>query len=77
VPAELQAIVPQFPSLPIVPIIDASQGEYTVAYNILRRESVVKPVVKYRDLDDLIEVLEERVLGPAESLYAKLKPQSE
>jgi len=31
IPAELQAIVPQFPSLPVVPIIEATQREYPVS----------------------------------------------
>lgn len=75
IPAELQAIVPQFPSLPVVPIIEASQLEYPVADNILRRESVVKPVVKYRDQAHLLDVLEEQVLEPAERLYAQLNPE--
>ena len=75
IPAELQAIVPQFPSLPVVPIIEASQREYSVADNVLRRESVVKPVVKYRDRAHLLDVLEKQVLEPAERLYAKLNPQ--
>ena len=40
VPAELQAIVPQFTSLPVAPIIDATQREYPVADDILSRPSV-------------------------------------
>jgi hypothetical protein len=74
VPAELQAIVPQFPSLPVVPIIEASQREYPVSDHILRRESVVKPVVRYRNVKDLLAVLDDEVLAPAEALYEELKP---
>jgi len=74
VPAELQAIVPQFPSLPVVPIIEADQLEYPVSDHILRRESVTKPVVRYRDGPHLIEILEEQVLTPAEMLHRRLKP---
>ncbi len=75
VPAELQAIVPQFPSLPVVPIIEASQREYPVADNILRRASLVKPVVKYLDERHLVKILDEQVLVPAEALYEELKPR--
>jgi hypothetical protein len=76
VPAELQAIVPQFPSLPVVPIIEASQREYPVADNILRRDSVAKRMVKYRDRDHLLNILDEQVLAPAEALYAELNPSA-
>jgi hypothetical protein len=73
VPAELQAIVPQFPSLPIVPIIEAAQREYPVSDNILRRESVC-PVVRYRDGKHLATVFDRDVIGPAERLYHELSP---
>jgi hypothetical protein len=76
VPAELQAIVPQFPSLPVVPIIEASQREYPVADNILRRPSVTNPVVQYRDEAHLLDILDKQVLAPAEVLYAALKPRA-
>jgi hypothetical protein len=74
VPAELQAIVPQFPSLPVIPIIQADQREYPVSDHIMRRESVHKPIVKYRDLAHLLKVLDAQVLGPAEVLYEALSP---
>jgi hypothetical protein len=73
IPAELQAIVPSFPSLPVVPIIEAGQREYPVADNILRRPSV-RAVVPYRDEAHLMSILDEQVLAPAEALYAELKP---
>ena len=50
VPAELQAIVPQFPSLPVSLIIQGSQREYPVSDHLLRRSSVVKPIVQYKDV---------------------------
>ncbi|MCL4846855.1 MAG: CHAT domain-containing protein [Acidobacteria bacterium] len=74
VPAELQAIVPQFPSLPVVPIIASGQREYPVADHILRRASVVTPVVEYRDAAHLVSILDRRVLAPAEARYAELNP---
>lgn len=73
VPAELQAIVPQFPSLPVVPIMDVSEREYPVSDNILRRSSVLRPVVQYRDLAHLVEILDSQVLAPAEALFKTLK----
>jgi CHAT domain-containing protein len=73
IPAELQAIVPNFPSLPVVPIIVAGQREYPVSDNILRRQSVL-PVVPYLDEAHLLSILDAQILAPAESLYLKLKP---
>lgn len=75
VPAELQAIVPQFVSLPVMPIIVATQREYPVADDILSRQSV-KPVVPYRDEAHLMAILDAQILAPAEELYAKLNPRA-
>ena len=75
VPAELQAIVPQFVSLPVIPIIDAAQHEYPVADDILCRQSV-KPVVRYRDEAHLMDILDEQILVPAEALFAQLNPRA-
>lgn len=74
VPAELQAIVPQFPSLPVVPIIEAGQREYPVSDHVLRRPSVVTPIVEYRDVAHLVGMLGARVLAPAEAKLAALNP---
>jgi hypothetical protein len=74
IPAELQAIVPQFPSLPVVPIIESGQREYAVAQHILRRQSV-RPVVAYRDEAHLMTILDSEVLVPAEKLRAELNPR--
>jgi len=75
VPAELQAIVPQYVSLPVLPIIEATQREYPVADDILSRQSVT-PVVPYRDEAHLISILDAQILAPAEELYAKLNPRA-
>jgi hypothetical protein len=75
VPAELQAIVPQFVSLPVMPIIEATQREYAVADDILSRQSV-KPVVPYRDQAHLMAILDAQILAPAEELYAELNPRA-
>ena len=76
VPAELQAIVPQFPSLPVVPIIASGQRECPVVDHTLRRDSVSKPVVSYNSIDHLLIILDDQVLAPAEALYEQLKPGS-
>lgn len=75
VPAELQAIVPQFVSLPVILIIEATQREYPVSDDILSRQSVM-PVVRYRDEAHLMSILDAEILVPAEELYTKLNPRT-
>jgi hypothetical protein len=75
IPAELQAIVPQFPSLPVIPIIEAGQDAYAVAEHILRRQSV-SSVVAYRDEAHLMTILDTGILAPAEKLRAALNPRA-
>jgi hypothetical protein len=74
VPAELQAIVPQFPSLPVIPIIQTDEREYPVSDHIMRRPSVHKPIVNYRDVAHLLTLLDAQVLRPAEALHEALSP---
>ena len=73
IPSELQAIVPQFPSLPVVPIIEATQKPYATFDNLARRESVL-PTVIYGSEKELLDVFDAQILAPAEQLYAKLNP---
>jgi hypothetical protein len=75
VPAELQAIVPQFPSPPVVPIIEGTQREYPVADDILCRQSV-SSVVRYVDEAHLLAILDSQILAPAEKLRAELNPRA-
>ena len=74
VPAELQAIVPQFPSLPVVTIIEAGQRVYPVSDHILRRANVLTPVIAYRDIDHLLSVLDHDIVAPAEAMVERLRP---
>jgi hypothetical protein len=74
VPAELQAIVPSHPSVPIVPLIEDRQRAYPVSDHILRRESVVQPVVRYRDRGHLRQIFVRDIIEPAERLVMRLRP---
>jgi hypothetical protein len=62
------------PARPIVPIIVSGQREYPVADHILRRASVVTPIVEYRNAAHLVSILDQRVLAPAEARYLELNP---
>ncbi len=74
VPAELQAIVPAFPSLPVIPLIEDAQREYPVSDHILRRASVRSPVVRYRDRAHLTSIFRAKVIEPAERMVIALRP---
>lgn len=65
-PHELMAIVPNAPSIPVVPIIQQDEEPYAM-FNDLRAYPWVLPVVKYRDAKDLVRRLEKAVIGPAEA----------
>jgi CHAT domain len=73
IPAELQQIVPSYPSLPIVPIISATAREFATFGNIKRRNNVVQPTVVYHDQDDLLAILDRKVIAPAEAKLVELQ----
>jgi hypothetical protein len=64
IPQELQRIVPDLPSLPVQPLILASQYEYGMFSDFLDYHSVLTPY-RYNSLEDLISSLEEKVIDPA------------
>jgi hypothetical protein len=73
IPAELQQIVPTYPSLPVVPIISATAREYATFGNIKRRANVVKPTVVYHDQAHLMHILGAKVIAPAEAKLIELQ----
>jgi hypothetical protein len=74
VQSELEAIVPHFQSVPVVPVINRSGKEYATFSSVQRRQNVVKPTVRYRDLGDLIKKLDEQVVPLAEKKLAEVRP---
>lgn len=72
--SELEAIVPHFQSVPVVPVINHTGKEYATFSSVQRRENVVKPTVRYRDLSDLIKKLDEQVVPLAEKKLAEVRP---
>jgi hypothetical protein len=71
VQTELEAIVPHFQSVPVVPLINRTGKEYATFSSLQRRENVVKPTVRYRDIDDLREKIDEQVVPLAEKTLAE------
>jgi uncharacterized protein YjbI with pentapeptide repeats len=65
IPQELMAIVPTLPSVPVQPLLLASQREYGMFEHFKRFPWVLEPYL-YEDQDGLLAVLESHVIGPAE-----------
>ena len=74
VQSELEAIVPHFQSVPVVPVINRTGKEYATFSSLQRRGNVVKPTVRYRDIGDLIKKLDEEVVPLAEQKLAEVRP---
>ncbi len=70
VPQELMAIVPNLPSVPVQPLLLASQREYGM-FGHFRRYPWVLDVFVYSDLDTLLSSLNEKVIAPAEHAISR------
>jgi hypothetical protein len=55
-------------------VINRTGKEYATFSSVQRRENVVKPTVRYRDLGDLITKLDEQVVPMAEKKLAEVQP---
>jgi len=65
IPQELMAIVPTLPSLPVQPLLLASQREYGMFEHFKRYPWVLEPYL-YEDQDRLLAAITDKVIGPAE-----------
>jgi uncharacterized protein YjbI with pentapeptide repeats len=72
IPQELMRIVPGLPSVPVQPLLLASQREYGMFEHFRRFPWVLEPFL-YENQDQLLAALTEKVIGPAE---AKAKAQT-
>jgi hypothetical protein len=65
IPQELQRIVPDLPSVPVQPVLQASAEEYGM-FEYFRRYPWVLETYRYQDLEEVIASLPEKVIAPAE-----------
>jgi len=72
VPLELEAIVPNLPSVPVQPLLQKGKDEYSM-FETCRRYPWVLSIHVYRDLNDLIATLEDKVIIPAEAKSEEIR----
>jgi uncharacterized protein YjbI with pentapeptide repeats len=71
-PLELQATVPEC-MVPFVPIMDQTEEPFAMLRDlwVKHRDWVLKPI-RYSSVDRLIEVLDTKIIGPAQARFAAL-----
>ena len=74
VQSELEAIVPHFQSVPVVPLLNRSGREYATFASIRRRPNVVQPTVRYQSIDDLKVKVNRTVIPQAEERLEQVRP---
>jgi hypothetical protein len=71
IPQELQVIVPNLPSVPVQPLLLASEYEYGM-FEHFKRYPWVLEVYRYDDIDEVLTTLEEKIVSPAEAKAIEL-----
>lgn len=73
---ELQAIVPNLPSVAVRLLINKSAHEYGMLDYIRRYKSVVENTYQYENLEEVIASIKDNVIGPAETKVKELRQKS-
>ncbi len=71
-PQDLAQIVPNLPSVPVQPILKSGRQEYSMLEHFKRFPWVLS-IYKYRDIDDLIKNLKEKVIFAAEAKLVEFR----
>lgn len=72
VPHELASIVPHY-KIPFVPILETGYKPYSMYKDISEYPWVIQPIVEYKNLTSLLELLDEKIITPAEECLEKRK----
>jgi len=75
IPAELQCIVPDLPSVPVMPLVLSSDHGYALFEHIRRYDWVLEPY-EYESQAELIASIGKKVIGPAEAKVNELRKQA-
>jgi len=70
VPQELYATVPHF-RIPFVPILEEGRYPYAMSVDILEYDWVVKPIVRFASITELLERFPIQIIQPAEERHQK------
>jgi hypothetical protein len=71
IPQELMTIIPNLPSVPIVPLLQVSDRKYGM-YEHFISYPWVQPIYQYRDQNELLHTIQEHVIEPAEKKVREL-----
>lgn len=72
IPAELVGIVQSCPSVPVKPLLAQGSDEYGM-YDHIKRYPWVLEVQKYKSVEELLGVINAKVIAPAEEMADKLQ----
>ena len=72
IPQELQIIVPNLPSVAVQPIIEMGKREYGMIEHF-KKYPWVLPIYRYKNIDDLVSNLEEKIISPAEAKVIEIR----
>ncbi len=72
IPQELTLIIPNFPSIPVVPIIDSGEREYSMFEHFTKYGNVL-PIIDYKDQNDLINTKFNVIIDNAERKIKEIR----
>jgi hypothetical protein len=61
IPQELSVVVPNLPSVTVIPVIHESQSEYSM-FEHFKRYPWVLPTIEYRSIEHLLKALRGRIV---------------
>jgi len=75
IPQELQAIVPDLPSVPVQPLLENSYREYAM-FEHFKRYPWVLETYYYNSIEEVLASLKEKIINPAEKKSVEIREKS-